>query len=99
MRVIRLWQHQQILKRAGVAFLPGGISSAKLGSCAVLCPACPRRFVFDLPEREGVGGDGVGGEETADGDDVIDLFVLRCDSARVTEDGRVLIRIDSEVDE
>ncbi len=94
MRVIRLWQHQQILKRAGVAFLPGGISSAKLGSCAVLCPACPRRFVFDLPKREGVGGD-----ENLDGDDEIDLFLLQCDSARVTEDGRILIRIDSEVDE
>ncbi|KLO04959.1 hypothetical protein SCHPADRAFT_789776, partial [Schizopora paradoxa] len=52
MRVIRLWQHVQILKRAAVAFLPGGISSADQGSCAVLCPACPRRFVLDLPPRE-----------------------------------------------
>ncbi len=94
MRVIRLWQHQQILKRAGIAFLPGGISSAKQGSCAVLCPACPRRFVLDLPEREGVGGD-----NGTDGEGPIDFFFLRCDSARVTEDGRVLIRIDSEVDE
>ena len=30
-----------MLKRAGVGLLHGGLASAKEGSCAVMCPACP----------------------------------------------------------
>ncbi|KAH8103711.1 hypothetical protein DFH11DRAFT_1768670 [Phellopilus nigrolimitatus] len=41
MRVCRLWRHLKLLKRAGVALDPGGVASAKPGSCAIECPACP----------------------------------------------------------
>ncbi|KAH8105040.1 hypothetical protein DFH11DRAFT_1518992 [Phellopilus nigrolimitatus] len=41
MRVCRLWRHLKMLKRAGVALNPGGVASAKAGSCAIECPACP----------------------------------------------------------
>ena len=33
-----------LLKRGGIGMLPGGISSAKDGSCAIECPACPHNI-------------------------------------------------------
>ncbi|TFK79917.1 hypothetical protein K466DRAFT_504786, partial [Polyporus arcularius HHB13444] len=39
--VIRLWRHLVMLKRAGRAHDPAGISATQPGSLAVECPACP----------------------------------------------------------
>ena len=44
MRVLRSWKHHILLKRGGIGMLPGGISSAADGSCAVECPACPHNL-------------------------------------------------------
>lgn len=41
MRVARLWRHLKLLKRGGIGLLERGVDDAKLGSCAVACPACP----------------------------------------------------------
>ncbi|RDX40776.1 hypothetical protein OH76DRAFT_1489992 [Lentinus brumalis] len=39
--VMRLWRHLVMLKRAGRAHDPAGISATQPGSLAVECPACP----------------------------------------------------------
>ena len=43
MRCARVWRFVKMLKRAGIAYDPGGVAAAKEGSCAVACPACPQR--------------------------------------------------------
>lgn len=40
-RVLRLWRHLKLLKRAGVVFVSGGVTSAPAGTCALNCLACP----------------------------------------------------------
>lgn len=47
MRIVRLWRHLKLLKRAGTGMLVGGIASAQRGSCAVECPACPQVNTID----------------------------------------------------
>ncbi|GBE83267.1 hypothetical protein SCP_0503150 [Sparassis crispa] len=41
MRIMRMWRHLKMLKRAGRGHDPGGVRATKPGACAVLCPACP----------------------------------------------------------
>ncbi|GBE84257.1 hypothetical protein SCP_0602350 [Sparassis crispa] len=41
MRIMRMWQHLKMLKRAGRGHDPGGVRATTAGSCVVLCPACP----------------------------------------------------------
>ncbi len=65
MRLIRLWKHLFLLKRGAIGMLPGGVTSAQQGSCAVHCPACPR----DLPEyMENIVEPSALGETTHDDD-------------------------------
>ncbi|KAH8106480.1 hypothetical protein DFH11DRAFT_1549960 [Phellopilus nigrolimitatus] len=52
MKTCRFWRHMKMLKRAGVAHLPGGVASAPLGSCAVECPACPHPEASPRPTNE-----------------------------------------------
>ncbi|KAL1948716.1 hypothetical protein VTO73DRAFT_10522 [Trametes versicolor] len=42
MRIVREWRYLKSLKRAGGRHDAGGPSERELGSCAVLCPACPQ---------------------------------------------------------
>ena len=68
MRAIRLWKHLFLLKRGGIGLLPGGVSDAEQGSCAIVCPACPRELP-DLPEpANALTGLGDGDEDDADDD-------------------------------
>lgn len=60
MRLCRLWRHLKILKRAGVGLNPDGVASAKPGSCAIECPACPNPKVAPRPPNvfdAGIGED------------------------------------------
>ncbi|KIY61186.1 hypothetical protein CYLTODRAFT_405693 [Cylindrobasidium torrendii FP15055 ss-10] len=47
--MFRQWAFMSRMRRSGLAFLAGGISTAPLGSAAVRCLACPRAG-FNLPE-------------------------------------------------
>lgn len=60
MRVCRLWRHLKLLKRAGVGLSPDGVASAKPGSCAIACPACPNPVIALRPS--GVSDGGIGEE-------------------------------------
>ncbi len=88
MRVVRLWQHLKILKRAAIAYRPGGLAVAVEGCAAVRCPACPRAYLDALPDPE----DGV---EVSAFDDI---FILNGDDVRI-DDGRVFIRTKIGCDE
>ncbi|OBZ73874.1 hypothetical protein A0H81_05915 [Grifola frondosa] len=41
LRLIHMWRHLKLLKRLGRGHDPAGIGATEMGSCAVLCPACP----------------------------------------------------------
>ncbi|GBE84371.1 hypothetical protein SCP_0603500 [Sparassis crispa] len=41
MRIMHMWWHLKMLKRAGRGHDPGGVRATTPGSCVVLCPACP----------------------------------------------------------
>ncbi|KAL6299003.1 hypothetical protein BKA93DRAFT_820101 [Sparassis latifolia] len=41
MRIMRMWRHLKMLKRAGWGHEPGGVQATQPGSCAILCLACP----------------------------------------------------------
>ncbi|KAJ7130028.1 hypothetical protein C8R43DRAFT_896340 [Mycena crocata] len=42
LRMTRIWDHLQMLKRAGRGHDPTGATGTKAGQCALLCPACPQ---------------------------------------------------------
>lgn len=42
MRMIREWRYLKSLKRAGGQQQSNGADDRELGSCAVVCPACPQ---------------------------------------------------------
>ncbi|GBE78369.1 hypothetical protein SCP_0112540 [Sparassis crispa] len=41
MRIMRMWRHLKMLKRAGWGHEPGGVQATQPGSCAILCLVCP----------------------------------------------------------
>ncbi|KAJ7137354.1 hypothetical protein C8R43DRAFT_893689 [Mycena crocata] len=42
LRMTRIWEHLQMLKRAGRCHDPSGAAGTQPGECALLCPACPQ---------------------------------------------------------
>ncbi|KAJ7120591.1 hypothetical protein C8R43DRAFT_1136756 [Mycena crocata] len=42
LRMTRIWDHLQMLKRAGRGHHPDGAAGTQAGECALLCPACPQ---------------------------------------------------------
>ncbi|KAJ7156814.1 hypothetical protein C8R43DRAFT_1125395 [Mycena crocata] len=42
LRMTRIWEHLQMLKRAGRCHNPSGAAGTRAGECALLCPACPQ---------------------------------------------------------
>jgi hypothetical protein len=42
MRMIRMYRHIKLLKRAGRGNIPNGILTTPPGGLALLCPACPQ---------------------------------------------------------
>ncbi|KAI0054472.1 hypothetical protein BV25DRAFT_1817015, partial [Artomyces pyxidatus] len=50
MNIIRQYRHIQMVKRGGRGHALEGISGARPGECAVLCPACPQPGL-NLPEN------------------------------------------------
>lgn len=47
--MVREWRHLHLLKRAGRGHDLAGLEATALGSCAVLCPACPHPGI-NLPD-------------------------------------------------
>ncbi|KAF8222328.1 hypothetical protein L208DRAFT_1323193, partial [Tricholoma matsutake] len=41
-KMVREWQHIQLLKHMGHGHDPSGVKGTQEGECAVLCPACPQ---------------------------------------------------------
>ncbi|KAH6904562.1 hypothetical protein BKA70DRAFT_1507015 [Coprinopsis sp. MPI-PUGE-AT-0042] len=41
LRIIHVWRHARLMKRAARGHDPSGIAGTPPGGCAVLCPACP----------------------------------------------------------
>lgn len=75
MRVCRLWRHLKLLKRAGLGLHPEGIASARPGSCAVECPACPNPVI--APRLPDVCDPGIG-EDIKDKSYVFFSLSFRC---------------------